>query len=140
MMRTLGRMVMAAVAVLTVTVSMATDANAFCIYNYTSHTIWFQQHPNADGFSAPLSRGFSARLAPGASSCCNWENRDCNPGRKRDSTVYMNYGIYMAPNVDIHNYRCPPRTALLSFQAGGWVEVYNAPPPNGIACAVFGVN
>lgn len=60
----------------------AGDASAFCIYNkIAGKTAYAMQLGNLKGFSGSIS--------PGGKKCCNYKNRDCNEGGKREAMLDM---------------------------------------------------
>jgi len=56
----------------------AGSAEAFCVYNKTDITIHVVQTKGG---------AFKKNIPPGGKECCDWQNKDCNPEGKKDSTV-----------------------------------------------------
>lgn len=119
--------IFAAAAVL-VMFGLPAPAEAFCLYNYTDRGIRFIQQANI----IKLWKAFDKTVASKGNACCNWQNRDCNPGGKKTSTVEFMAQLTVSnraigcgpgkgvPGMEIEN----PHVAV---EAGGWVEVYKAP-------------
>lgn len=124
---------MAALAMMTLA---SFEAKAFCIYNYSSWPINFEQ--KTSGF---FTRGMKTTIPAGGNACCNWKDSGCNPGGKRTSTVYFHHSVANPPNNTVHNYRCNPSWSPLEMQAGGWAEIYDNPDSRwGINCVTYPAN
>jgi hypothetical protein len=84
-------------------------AEAFCIYNKADISIIVDQTSGGD-FRKPISMGDS--------ECCNWQNKSCNEGGKKDSIVKfnvtdMNKGVFFTGGI------CKD----FPIKAGGWLTV-----------------
>ncbi|MGC2855456.1 hypothetical protein ACM64Y_08275 [Novispirillum sp. DQ9] len=133
----MGRVALAACAVMALA---ATEAKAFCIYNYSSYPMKITQ--SVDEYGNFLRAGMD-KVVPsrGGKECCNWQDRDCNPGGERTSKVYFRHYVYNAINNDIGNYRCNEQWLALELQAGGWAEIYDDPGNRwGLKCVTYRAN
>ncbi len=83
----------------------------FCVYNHTDRKMAVIQKRGG----RPL-KSFRAYIEPGKHACCNWKNKDCNTGGKRDSIVEFEV-FYESNFVD--------KSVCFNFpiKAGGWLEI-----------------
>jgi len=64
----------------------------------------------------PFFKAFRKKIPSGGNGCCNWQNKDCNPQGKRDSTVLF----------DVHYLKDNIRFVIceeFAIQAGGDLTV-----------------
>lgn len=132
--RFIGWLALSAVMVL-----MTAEANAFCIYNYSSYPIVFKQ--SVDKYGYFLQGGMNKVIPANGKECCNWQNKECNPGGAKTSSVFFHHSVYNPANNQIHNYRCNEQWYALEFQAGGYAEIYNNPTSIwGLKCLTYPAN
>lgn len=104
-------------------------ADAFCVYNNTDKELHVSEDVNGGSFW----RAFEQNIAPGGKACCNWKEKSCNKGGKRESivrfTVRANWA-YGTENV----------TLCQSFpiKAGGSLVVAGSDKPGvGFKCTAY---
>jgi hypothetical protein len=66
-----------------------------------------------------LLKDFRAILDPGQHACCNWKNKDCNTGGKKDSIVKFTVYYYDPAGLEIEGKICEN----YPIKAGGWLEI-----------------
>ena len=89
---------------------------AFCVYNKTDAEIMVTETKGGKG----LSR-FKAIISANNHACCNWKNKDCNTGGKRDSIVRFKVEYLLHTGRDSVVY--VPICQDFPIKAGGWLEV-----------------
>jgi len=94
--------------------SIAGYTYGFCVYNKTSVEIEVTQTAGNR-----TQRGFWARIEPGKHACCNWKNKDCNTGGKRDSIVKFTVTRNDIGGINWYKTVCRD----FPVKAGGWLEV-----------------
>jgi hypothetical protein len=126
-LRILGAGLAGAVLVLAVSLSAASPAEAFCVYNKTNRKITVLQVGGGPEGLDKFTKGFRAALDPGKESCCNWQTKDCNSGGKPTSPVAFAASVEVKdPTRTVWNYMlCAAQTT-----ADGWLEVVGTLSPS----------
>ena len=66
------------------------QASAFCVTNKSDTKMYVKQTTlNSTIWD---SKRFEANLAPGESSCCNWQTKDCN--KSGDPAAQVSFNVY----------------------------------------------
>ena len=75
--------------------SIASQANAYCVHNQTDRVVTVLQERHPD--SMRNDRRLDRTLAPGASACCEFHKLDCNPEGRANSVVNLEVRIAGEP-------------------------------------------
>ena len=90
---------------------MVEGAEAFCVYNNTDIVVEAEQTEGGN---------FHKRIGSN-NECCNWKEKSCNKGGKRDSIV--KFDVYYK----ISDHRIVPEKVFICkdfpIKAGGWLTV-----------------
>jgi len=103
--------VLAGLVFVVVTFLVVGSAEAFCVYNNADRVVEVKQTEGGD---------FKKRVGS-ERECCNWENKSCNKGGKRDSII--RFDVYYK----VSDHRIIPEDVYICkdfpIKAGGWLTV-----------------
>lgn len=97
----------------------AADTFAYCVYNKSKGHISVHGPGPEHGMFHPR---FSKELGPGQSACCPHDNRDCNPTRQADATVYLSVTYNAGKTLS-----CSPKPGMsyTALNANGYLVIDN---------------
>ena len=86
-------------------------AEAFCVYNKTDKPMNAVQTSGGN---------FGKNIPSGGKECCNWQEKSCNKGGKKDSTV--RFKVYYQGE-GIRDWGYPTVCEDFPIKAGGWLTI-----------------
>ena len=91
-------------------------AEAFCVYNNTKNDNMGVRQTSGGNFNKPF-------IPSGGKECCNWQEKSCNKGGKRDSIV--RFDVYERVAVRDKRGAETFRSICEDFpiKAGGWLTI-----------------
>ena len=93
----------------------AGSAEAFCVYNKTEDSLVIAKQVEGGDFQKDVARG------KGNEVCCNWQEKSCNKGGKKDSIVKFTIKRWHQAGSGLFPY--PIVCEDFPIKAGGWLTV-----------------